>query len=180
MPYMMMPGDSKIAAEKIHAEVPHRVSPDRVDVVGIVLRVVVLDEQARPLDPVVVGLATLTPAGPGEVHRVEGRPGQPCRLWLRDLLWQTVDVLADEGHEELPLLRRHPGRGETLWCVLIAQGGKALVGRLRAHRFRRGASRQLGSQPGHDAWLDERAVAQDDVGWGHRGDDRRRYLVGVE
>jgi hypothetical protein len=46
-----------------------------VDVIGVSLGLVVLDEQARTLDPVVVGLPRRGAAGPQERQGVEPRPG---------------------------------------------------------------------------------------------------------
>ena len=56
------------AAQKIAAEVAVGVAPDGVQVVHVVLRVVVLDEECWSLKPVVVRLAALCFAGPREVH----------------------------------------------------------------------------------------------------------------
>src|SRR6185436_3273934 len=46
-----------VQPQDVLAEVAGRIVPDRVDVVRAVLDVVVLDDERRPLHPVIVGLA---------------------------------------------------------------------------------------------------------------------------
>src|SRR5204863_12724 len=55
-----------VLAEQVLPEVAVEVAPDRVDVVGVVLGVVVLDEERRPLHAVVVPLPHFEVARPGE------------------------------------------------------------------------------------------------------------------
>ena len=55
-----------VAAEVVGAEVVARRVPDQVGVVGVVLGVVELDEEGRPLHAVVVLLAALDTACPRE------------------------------------------------------------------------------------------------------------------
>ena len=54
-------------------EVAEHVPPDAVDVVGVVLGVVELDQEGRPLDAVGVGLVAVGGPGPGEAE-ARGRP----------------------------------------------------------------------------------------------------------
>ena len=67
-----------VLAQQVAAEVVGEVAPDRVDVVAVVLGVVVLDEERRPLDPVVVLLAALGLAGPRERDLLQPRLLQPA------------------------------------------------------------------------------------------------------
>src|SRR2546423_1542483 len=60
-----------VRGEEVQAPVAFEVAPDGVDVVGVVLRVVVLDQEARTLDPVVVALTLLDAAHPGELNLVQ-------------------------------------------------------------------------------------------------------------
>ena len=53
--------------ERVEAEIPAAVAPDRVDVVGLVLDIDRLDEQVGALDAIVVGFAGFERAGPAEV-----------------------------------------------------------------------------------------------------------------
>src|SRR5471030_2919047 len=56
---------SKMFAQEVAPEVSVEIAPDRVDVVAVVLRVVVLHEKRRALNPVVVLLTPLGLARPG-------------------------------------------------------------------------------------------------------------------
>src|SRR4029434_2057173 len=61
-------------AERVHAEVVSRIVPDRVDVVRPVLRVVVLDEERRAVQAIVVRLPRVHRPGPRARQRVGGGP----------------------------------------------------------------------------------------------------------
>ena len=105
-----MPRDI-VRPEEIRAEPVPRIVPDGVDVVGVVLRVVVLDEEAGSLNPVVMGLAAFDRAGPcerdlTEIGAFEARASlggerlglqrffdQPSRMILRNLERQPARAL---------------------------------------------------------------------------------------
>ena len=57
-----------VQLQQVHAEVAVEIAPDGVDVVGVVLRVVVFDQERRGLHAIVVRVALLGPAGPGEIN----------------------------------------------------------------------------------------------------------------
>jgi len=57
--------------EQVFAEVMPQVAHDTVDMVGAVLCVVVLDQEVRRLDAVVVSLARFERSGPGKVNLLE-------------------------------------------------------------------------------------------------------------
>ena len=90
-----------MGAEQVRAEVVPGIVPDGVDVVGVVLRIVQLDEQRRPVDAIVVGLAGLERARPGEVAIVVDGGGQTDRVG------RTLDVHAHQ--HRLACLRWHEG-----------------------------------------------------------------------
>src|SRR5919107_3503834 len=98
-------------AQGVEPEVALRVAPDRVDVVHVALGVVVLDQQARPLQPVVVPLGA---AGPGEVDLAQPLPGELDRLPLGELVRHTPEVHAEQRAQLLLLHRREVGRGQPL------------------------------------------------------------------
>jgi hypothetical protein len=75
-----------------------------VDVVRAVLDVVVLDHERRPLHAVVVGLAALEAAGPGERDLVLARLLGLLEVLARQLAAQAVGVLLDQHPERLLLL----------------------------------------------------------------------------
>ena len=72
--------DLQVLAQQVAPEVAVEVAPHRVDVVAVVLGVVVLDQERRALDPVVVLLAALGLAGPREADLLDAgllQPRQP-------------------------------------------------------------------------------------------------------
>ena len=62
-----------VLAQQIPSEVAVEVPPDRVNVVRIVLRVVVLDQERQPLNSVVMGTAVLGFARPLERDLLDAR-----------------------------------------------------------------------------------------------------------
>src|SRR5262245_2454741 len=60
-----------VGPEEVGAEVVPGIAPHGMDVVGVVLGVVVLDEERGPVQAVVVGLSRGERAGPGEEHAPE-------------------------------------------------------------------------------------------------------------
>ena len=54
--------------QQIFAEIPVELSPHSMDVIGVVLSIVVLEQKRGRLNPVVVALARLPSAGPSKVH----------------------------------------------------------------------------------------------------------------
>ena len=61
-----------VLLQQVQAEVAIEVAPHAVDVVGVVLRVIELDEKRGGLDAVVMRLANLFASRPGEVEVVAG------------------------------------------------------------------------------------------------------------
>src|ERR1700730_6362101 len=64
-----------VRLEQVEAEVAPRVVPDGVDVVGVVLGVVVLDQQRGTVEAIVVRLARLERPRPREADQLRPRPG---------------------------------------------------------------------------------------------------------
>src|SRR5215203_3625107 len=93
-----------VLAQQVHAEVAVEIPPHGVDVVRVVLRVVVLDEERRPLDTVVVPLAALERAHPREPHLAEARGTQRLQPLLRDRALLGTRVLLDDRHQQPALV----------------------------------------------------------------------------
>ena len=87
--------------QQVFAPVAVEVTPHAVNVIGVVLRVIVLDQKRAALHAVVVAFAFLQAAHPGEFDLVEARladfvqPLACLRLWLR------AKILLDQG-QQLP------------------------------------------------------------------------------
>src|SRR5262245_56696950 len=58
-------------AQQILAEIAIEIAPDRVNVIGVVLRVVVLNQKRRALDAVVMRIAFVDSARPGKMNLVD-------------------------------------------------------------------------------------------------------------
>lgn len=74
--------------------------PDRVDVIGLVLRVVVLDDQRRTMQPVIMRLMRLQAAGPGEMEALEACLADPRTLRLNRRRAQGADEFLDDPQAE--------------------------------------------------------------------------------
>ena len=77
-----------VTPQDILTEVIAQIAPDRVDVIGLVLRIVVLHEKTRSHYPIVVRATPLLGTGPSETRRVDiGRQPRPfgaCLLYTSD------------------------------------------------------------------------------------------------
>jgi hypothetical protein len=62
-----------VRTKQVTTEIALQVAPDTVDMIGVVLSVVVLDEDSRAMHAVVVGLARLETASPSKVQLLEAR-----------------------------------------------------------------------------------------------------------
>ena len=102
-----------VPRQQVRAPVVAQVAPDAVDVVGAVLGVVVLDEERRAEDRVVVPLAGLGPAGPPEVHLVE--PGLHRCVPRRRAAGSggAAEVVPDEALERRLLVGAQVGVGDA-------------------------------------------------------------------
>ena len=58
-------------AEQIFSEIIFKVAPDGVYVVCTVLGIVILHQEKKPVEAVVVGCSAILPAGPGKVNRIQ-------------------------------------------------------------------------------------------------------------
>src|SRR5580765_4630205 len=102
-----------VRAQEIGAEVVPGIVPDGVDVVGVVLRIVELDQHGRPVDAVVVGMPWIDRPGPREVNALDARLPDPAEMLIGQVGTHVARVLLDELHEELPLGRRQIDRGQA-------------------------------------------------------------------
>ena len=80
-----------------------------MDVVGIVLGVVILDQKCRALDPIVVGLSPLERPSPGEMYLVEACAAKLIEARSGDVGGHITRILFDERSQKFRLLLVHPG-----------------------------------------------------------------------
>src|ERR1044071_4549319 len=81
-----------VCTQQVTAEVALQVAPDTVDVVGVVLSVVVLDQDSWAMHPVVVRLAGLETASPAEVQLGKARTLNALELLSCRTLRHAIQV----------------------------------------------------------------------------------------
>ena len=121
----------QVRAEGVVAEVGRRIPPHRVGVVRLALGVVVLDEQARALQPVVVRLAGVGGPGPGQVDGVQRGLVGVFRL-RRQAVRDAPGVGGQQRAQQVPLpgvqipgrqaLRDTAQRGPLIVARVVAGG----------------------------------------------------------
>src|SRR6266571_3969859 len=102
-----------VRAEEVGAEVAGRIVPHGVDVVGVVLGVVELDQHGRPVDPIVVAVTRLDRPRPGEVQALDAGFRDPPQLGVGQIGAHVPRVLLDQAQELLSLRRREVGGGNA-------------------------------------------------------------------
>ena len=120
----MMRGIPVVFGQKVFAPVAVEVAPHAVDVIGVVLRVIELDQKRGALHAVVVAFAFLQAAHPGEFDLVETRLAdfvEPLAC-LCGRLRAQVDL--NQGQQRTLLLFAEFAVGDAF---VILDGGLALV-----------------------------------------------------
>ena len=147
-----------VLGQRVVAEVGGEVAPHRMDVVGAVLGVVVLDQRRRPVHAEVVRLARRERARPGEAEAVEAL-----------LASRAASAPATRSGASVP--RKRSISASTSWRAAPSMAPKLEAARL--------AEIALALRAGHD--LAERAVG-DDRGapllFGEAGHDLARQILG--
>ena len=62
-----------VVSEQVHTKVVLQMSPDRMNMVGIILDIIVFDKEGLTVYPVVVGLSTVVATSPGKMDLIEVR-----------------------------------------------------------------------------------------------------------
>ena len=91
------------------------IAPDTVDMIGMVLRVVILDQNRRPFDGIVVPLAALLGTSPGEGQLVQARPLDPRPDVCAHLIGTPLDIVAEQLDQMATLRSRECGVGDAAW-----------------------------------------------------------------
>src|SRR5690606_17301363 len=107
-------GGGVVCRQQVLAPVVLVVAPDGVDVVGVILGVVILDQEARFLDGVVVALAVLFRPRPGESDAVESRHLDPPPGPGADLVGRAGDVVAHQLDQVAALLASQVGVADAI------------------------------------------------------------------
>ena len=97
--------------QQVEAEIAIVITPDCVDVIGIVLGVVVFDEKCRTLDSIVVGLTPLDRSSPGEMDLGEACAAQLIQTRGCNIGGHIARILFDQRSQKFGLLPVHPGGG---------------------------------------------------------------------
>ncbi len=97
-----MRGILVVVCQKVFAEVAVEVAPGAVNVVGVVLRIVVFDEERAALHAVVVAFAFLQTAHPSEFNLVEARLTDFLEPLACLLSWLRAEVFLNQGRGGRP------------------------------------------------------------------------------
>jgi hypothetical protein len=89
------------------AEVIVEVAIDTVNVIGIILSVVVFNQERRALDEIVVWLTGFQTAGPDKMDLLHAGSVDAGKVLIRKFLANASDMLTHEFHENLTLIERH-------------------------------------------------------------------------
>ena len=115
-----------VLPKEVLTEVTVEVAPHGVDVVGVVLRVVELDQEVGRLNAVVMRVALIDTARPSEVD-IPTRLVHLCDPSFRQVVRHIAGVFFHESHERVELPGAHFGgwktRGLSLKGSLPAGGG---------------------------------------------------------
>src|ERR1700730_16107149 len=116
---LMMRGVRVVCRQQVFAPVAVKIAPHAVNVIGVVLSVIVLDQKGDALNAVVVAFAFVQSAHPGEFNLVQTRLAyflQPlaCLRW-----WLRAQVLLDQGQQHTLLVLAKLAVGDAsvlLYC----------------------------------------------------------------
>src|SRR5207244_11317778 len=90
-------------AEQVLAKISLEIPPDRVDVVVVILRVVVFEQERRPLDPIIMTLSLLNPSRPGKQDFTLAGLSDLSQILLRQLRADSFDIFLNQLHQEAAL-----------------------------------------------------------------------------
>ena len=99
--------------QQIGREIMPGIVPDRMDVVGLVLGVVVLDQQVRAVQAVIMRPARFEAAGPGEMDLLQSGLADPRPLRLGHRRPHRADEFLDDPHREVAVAFLHDARMPT-------------------------------------------------------------------
>ena len=85
---------------KIRVEIP----PNRMDVIGVVLNVVVFDQERRPLNPIVMRLTLFEPTGPGQENTSQASRADSVQSRCRDIRCVPRGIFTQKSHQYVLLL----------------------------------------------------------------------------
>src|ERR1700730_13190994 len=90
--------------QQVQTEVAFKIAPHGMDVIGGILGVIELNQERRRLDPIIMSLATVNPAGPSEDTAVAGFLDLVFTV-LSDLLRHVIAILVEQRLKILTWLR---------------------------------------------------------------------------
>ena len=102
-----------VLSEQVFAEIVGRVAPHRMDVIGLVLRIVELDQKSGAVKAVIVGLSRLHAAGPGEMNLFKSGGRYFGQVLVGQLWPQAIGVVFHQSHEQLLLRGGHVAGRQT-------------------------------------------------------------------
>ena len=96
-----------VVSEQVHTKVVFQMSPDRMNMVGIILDIIVFDKEGLAMYPIVVGLPTVVAASPGKMDLIEVRLPQFFQFILSNLCRHPIDIFINQRHQHFFLRGGH-------------------------------------------------------------------------
>ena len=98
--------------KQVFSEVAIEVAPDRVNVIGVVLRVVEFDKESGRLDAIIARVAGVDSARPSEVD-IPGSLVDLCQPAISQFIRHVAGVFLHKAMSSVELCRIHFGSGQT-------------------------------------------------------------------
>ena len=102
-----------VLAQQVVAKIVLQVANDAVHVVGVILRIVVLDQKVRSLNTVIVAFASLERSSPAEVDIFQIHLVEVFQRLVGDVGAVVTKVFLDDAPELGDLLFLHLGSGDA-------------------------------------------------------------------
>src|SRR5258708_7743383 len=90
-------------AKQVFSKITLEIAPDRVNVVGIVLCVVVFQQEGRALDAVIMRLALFSSSSPAEIDFPKSGLLNRGNIFGRKIWTQTLDIGFDQVEQQTGL-----------------------------------------------------------------------------
>src|SRR3954452_2883638 len=90
-------------AEQVFAKVILKIAPDRVDMVGVVLGVVVFEEERRGLKAIIMRLPFFNAPSPAKIDFLQAGFLDLLNIFAREIRTQALDVNSDQPHQRVTL-----------------------------------------------------------------------------
>src|SRR6266404_1728845 len=93
-----------VPRQQVGAKIRMEIPPDRMNVIGVILNVVVFDQERRPLNPIVMRLTLFEPTGPGQENTSQASRADSVQSRCRDIRCVPQGIFTQKSHQNVLLL----------------------------------------------------------------------------